>query len=67
MRIKIRGSNLRCKVANKPLNVREQVEVLKRNKDGLSLVLLSSESSVCERKTDREIIYLCSTEYPVLP
>ena len=67
MRLKIRGSNLRCKVANKPLNVREQVEVLKRNKDGLSLVLLSSESSVCERKTDRETIYLCSTEYPVLP
>ena len=33
MRLKIRGSHLKCKVANKCLNVRERVELVGRNKD----------------------------------
>ena len=34
VQLKIRGSHLTCKVANKCLNVREGVEVEKRNKNG---------------------------------
>ena len=34
MRLKMRGSYLKCKVANKCVNVREWVEVVEKNKDG---------------------------------
>ena len=44
--IKNYGSHFRCKVTNKCLNVREWVEVVEKNKDGASLLLLSHESSV---------------------
>ena len=68
MRLKIRGSHLRCKVANKPMDVREHVQLLKKNKDGLSLPLLSRKSSwpVKESKIEKKT-YMRSTEYPVLP
>lgn len=35
IRLKIRGTHFRCKIANECLNVREQVEVVHTNKDGL--------------------------------
>ena len=46
MRLKIQGSHLTCKVANKCQNVREQVEVVEREKDCPFLPLLPCESSV---------------------
>ena len=39
MRLKIRGSHLKCKVVNKHLSIREQVEVAEKKKDGLLLFL----------------------------
>ena len=39
LRLKIRVSHFSCKLAYKYLNVRKQGEVVKRNRDGPSLVL----------------------------
>lgn len=57
MRLKIRGSHLRCKVAYKTLKVRAQVEVLKTYKDSLPFPLLSRESSVSVKENQIEKIY----------
>ena len=46
MQLKIRGSHLTWKVANKCLNVRGWLELVERNKDVPFLSLLSCESSV---------------------
>ena len=50
------SSHLKCKVANKGLNARERVEVVKRDKDGASFPLLSHESllSVKENQIEKE-------------
>ena len=55
LRLKIRSSHFICKLANKCLNVREQVEVVEKNVDVSSLSLLSRELSVCvKEKSDKE-------------
>ena len=46
MRLKIHGSHLTWKVANKCLKVRERVEEEERNEDGFSLALLFHELSM---------------------
>ena len=50
LQLKIRDSHLTCKVANKCVNVREQVGVVNGMKKG-PLPLLSCESSVSKKKT----------------
>ena len=51
MQLKIRNNNLRCKVASNCLNISEQGEVVKLNKDGPypSLVALRI-ANILERK-----------------
>ena len=48
MQLKVRGSHFTCKLANKYLDICEQVEVVERNKNGLlpPPSVLSSELSV---------------------
>ena len=60
MRLKMRGSHLTCKVANRCLDVPEQVEVVKRNKDGsFFFSVLSRELSLSVKEnSDRKKIYL---------
>ena len=49
---KIRGSHLRCKVANKCLNVCEWMKVVERNKDNPSLFLSFCDLPVSVRKKE---------------
>ena len=46
--LKLHGSHLTCKVANKCLNVHEKVEVVRSNKDGL--LPLSCELTVSDER-----------------
>lgn len=50
-RIKVYGSHFNCKLANKFLNVYEQVEMVKRNKDGPFLPLFPVNRPCVWKKT----------------
>ena len=50
LRLKLCGSHLRWKIANKHLDVHEQAEVVERNKENSSLPLLSHGLPVFAKK-----------------
>ena len=54
MQLRVLGSNVRCKITNKCLNVREWVEMVEWNKDSPSLFSLSCDSSESPKKTPIE-------------
>ena len=59
LRLKIEGSHLNCKTANKCLNVRERVDMVDRNKDPFSTPLLSCESSMFAEEANKSFEYAC--------